>query len=44
MVRMIVIYGRELERILINDNAELDISAIADRPIADWFEPLSERA
>ena len=44
MVRVIVVYGRKLNCVLIDNIIELDISPIADRPIADWFEPLNDRS
>ena len=42
MARVIVLYGKKLDKITINDK-ELDIDPISNKSIPDWFEPSGGR-
>ena len=42
MARVIVLYGKKLEKVTINDE-ELDITPISNKSIPDWFEPSEGR-
>lgn len=41
-IRIVVVYGDELEYLQV-DGMELDVSAIQDKPIKDWFRPSNGR-
>ena len=44
MTRVVIIYGRKLEKILIDSNVEIDVSSIAEKPVQEWFAPQEDRS